>query len=403
MRNFLLFFILFGLGVTLSAQDKLKMIFVGDIMGHGPQIESAAIETNKLYDYSPCFRFLKPLLEQSDLAIGNLELTLPGKPPYTGYPTFKSPDELPLALRAAGFDLLVTANNHSNDGGLIGVQNTIKTLEKNGFYQTGTFIDSSHRAALYPLIVYKGNFKLAFLNYTYGTNGIPNHKPSVVNLIDEKAIKADIDAAKAHKPDAIITVVHWGDEYQLAENERQRALAQKMLTWGSTMVIGAHPHVVQPIKNYPLQEANGSTRNGLVVYSMGNFISAQTKTYTDIGLMVEIELEKKNGGQESAVSSQPSATSGQELAISHQQTVISKVEYIPVYRYIYRPAAGKPVYMTVPVAAFENGEMQAQQPMPEATRAAMKQSADVIRKNLTQHGAVERKVSAKEITIPTEK
>lgn len=376
MKKVLLFFALLFVLSQLSAQDKLKMIFVGDIMGHGPQIESAAVEPNKLYDYSPCFRFIAPLLEQSDLAIGNLELTLPGKPPYTGYPTFKSPDELPLALRAAGFDLLVTANNHSNDGGLIGVQNTIKTLEKNGFYQTGTFIDSSHRAALYPLIVYKGNFKLAFLNYTYGTNGIPNHKPSVVNLIDEKAIKADIDAAKAHKPDAIITVVHWGDEYQLAENERQRALAQKMLNWGSTMVIGAHPHVVQPIKNYSLQEANGATRNGLVVYSMGNFISAQTKTYTDIGLMVEIELEKK----------------------SNQQTAISKVEYIPVYRYIYRPAAGKPVYMTVPVSAFENGEMQALQPMPEATRAAMKQSADVIRKNLTQHGAVERKVSAKEIS-----
>jgi poly-gamma-glutamate synthesis protein (capsule biosynthesis protein) len=402
MRKVLPFFVLLFVLSQLSAQDKLKMIFVGDIMGHGPQIESAAIEANKLYDYSPCFQFLKPLLEQADLAIGNLELTLPGKPPYTGYPTFKSPDELPLALRAAGFDLLVTANNHSNDGGLIGVQNTIKTLEKNGFYQTGTFIDSSHRAALYPLIVYKGNFKLAFLNYTYGTNGIPNHKPSVVNLIDEKAIKADIDAAKAHKPDAIITVVHWGDEYQLAENERQRALAQKMLSWGSTMVIGAHPHVVQPIKNYPLQEANGATRNGLVVYSMGNFISAQTKTYTDIGLMVEIELEKK-GSQQSATGNQPAAVSNEQSAMSNPQTMISKVEYIPVYRYIYRPAAGKPVYMTVPVAAFENGEMQAQQPMPEATRAAMKQSADVIRKNLTQHGAIERKVSAKEITVTTEK
>lgn len=398
MRKALLFFAFLFVLSQLSAQDKLKMIFVGDIMGHGPQIESAAIEPNKLYDYSPCFRFIAPLLEQNDLAIGNLELTLPGKPPYTGYPTFKSPDELPLALRAAGFDLLVTANNHSNDGGLIGVQNTIKTLEKNGFYQTGTFIDSSHRAALYPLIVYKGNFKLAFLNYTYGTNGIPNHKPSVVNLIDEKAIKADIDAAKAHKPDAIITVVHWGDEYQLTENERQRALAQKMLNWGSTMVIGAHPHVVQPIKNYPLQETNGATRNGLVVYSMGNFISAQTKTYTDIGLMVEIELEKNNGGQQSAMSNQPPAANNEQSAVSNQQTVISKVEYIPVYRYIYRPAAGKPVYMTVPVAAFENGEMQALQPMPETTRAAMKQSADVIRKNLTQHGAVERKVSAKEIS-----
>ena len=189
-KTLLLFLLAFGIFLNLSAQDKLKMIFVGDIMGHGPQIESAAIETNKLYDYSPCFQYIAPLLAQADLAIGNLELTLPGKPPYTGYPTFKSPDELPLALRAAGFDLLVTANNHSNDGGLIGLQNTIKTIEKNGFYQTGTFIDSAHREALYPLIVYKGNFKLAFLNYTYGTNGIPTPKPAVVNLIDEKAIKA---------------------------------------------------------------------------------------------------------------------------------------------------------------------------------------------------------------------
>ena len=368
---------------SLVAQDKLKMIFVGDIMGHGPQIESAAIEANKLYDYSPCFKFIAPLLAQSDLAIGNLELTLPGKPPYTGYPTFKSPDELPLALRAAGFDLLVTANNHSNDGGLLGVQNTVKTLEKNGFYQTGTFIDSSYRAALYPLIVYKGSFKLAFLNYTYGTNGIPTPKPAVVNVIDEKAIKADIEAAKAHQPDAIITFVHWGDEYQLTENDRQRSLAKKMLEWGSTMVIGSHPHVVQPIKTYPLPQADSTMRNGLVVYSMGNFISAQTKIYTDIGLMVEVELEKN---------------------ASTQKTAISKTEYIPVYRYVYRvPGAAKSTYMTLPVAAFENGLMATQQPMSEAIRAAMKQSADVIRKNLTQFGAVERKVSAEEILQSTEK
>jgi poly-gamma-glutamate synthesis protein (capsule biosynthesis protein) len=278
---------------------------------------------------------------------------------------------------------LVTANNHSNDGGLLGVQNTVKTLEKNGFYQTGTFIDSSYRAALYPLIVYKGSFKLAFLNYTYGTNGIPTPKPAVVNVIDEKAIKADIEAAKAHQPDAIITFVHWGDEYQLTENERQRSLAKKMLDWGSTMVIGSHPHVVQPIKTYPLPQADSTMRNGLVVYSMGNFISAQTKIYTDIGLMVEIELEKN---------------------ASTQKTAISKTEYIPVYRYVYRaPGTAKSTYMTLPVAAFEGGQMEIQQPMSEATRAAMKQSADVIRKNLTQFGAIERKVSAQEILQSPEK
>lgn len=368
---------------VLSGQDSLnriRLIFVGDIMGHGPQIEAAMVEKDKLYDYTPCFEYVAPLLREYDLAIGNLELTLPGKPPYTGYPTFKSPDDLAVALRGAGFDLLVTANNHSNDGGLNGVLNTIKTVQQNGFFQTGTFADSLQRKALYPLIVYQGNFKLAFLNYTYGTNGIPTPKPAVINLIDETAIAADMAVARALRPDAIIVLLHWGAEYQLTENTAQRQLAQKVLEWGADVVIGAHPHVVQPIKNQTVSRPDGSAKTGLVVYSLGNFISAQTKTYTNLGLMVGMEWEKN---------------------LYTQQTRCVDVHYLPVYRHIQRLANGRSQYLVLPVSAFENAPENPLQ-LSEATRQAMKTVANTIRNNLNAHGAKERKISLEDLLNPKE-
>ncbi|MFN9956360.1 MAG: CapA family protein, partial [bacterium] len=131
-----------------------------------------------------------------DLAIGNLEFTLPGKPPYSGYPQFRSPDSVAIALKEAGFDLLVTANNHSNDAGKTGVEHPIHTVRKLGVHQTGTFLDSLDQSQNYPLLIQHGNFKLAFLNYTYGTNGIPTKAPVIVNLIDEKQIALDMQKAR---------------------------------------------------------------------------------------------------------------------------------------------------------------------------------------------------------------
>ncbi|MEL6923052.1 MAG: CapA family protein, partial [Bacteroidota bacterium] len=202
---------------SLSAnEDTLRLLFVGDVMGHGPQIRSAEILKNKVYNYDPCFQYVKPIIQQADLAIANLEVTLPGKPPYQGYPRFRSPNDLAHALRSAGFDLLVTANNHSNDAGKAGVISTIKTVQELGFYQTGTFKNQLDRDVFYPLLVYKNGFKLAFLNYTYDTNKIPTRPPTVVNEIDEALIKADLAEAQQLKPDAIIVVMHWGNEYRYA-------------------------------------------------------------------------------------------------------------------------------------------------------------------------------------------
>lgn len=347
-------------GAALSAQpDTLRLIFAGDIMGHSPQIKSAETAPGK-YDYTPCFRYVKPVLSKADLAIGNLELTLPGKPPYTGYPMFRSPDALAPALKDAGFDILVTANNHSNDSRGQGVANTIEVLQQQGFLQTGTFKNQRERSALYPLMVYKDGFKLAFLNYTYGTNGVPTEAPTIVNLIDTVQIKADLAEARARQPDCIIVVMHWGLEYQLAENAEQRALARLLIAHGADMVIGAHPHVVQPIKKESATAPDGTRREAVVVYSMGNFISNQQQANTDIGILFQVEIVKNKGVSKARV---------------------GRYGYIPVWRYIHKAANGKSTYFALPVGRVEqNADLLPG--MPAASRSVMIKSAETVRKRL---------------------
>lgn len=334
------FLFLFFFGKNASAQtqpdsiSKINLLFVGDIMGHDPQIKSAEVTKNKSYNYEPCFQYVKPIIEKADLAIANLEVTLPGEPPYRGYPQFRSPDELALALRLAGFDLLVTANNHSNDAGKKGVINTISTVKDYGFYQTGTFKNKEERELFYPLIVYKNDFKIAFLNYTYGTNGLKTRPPVIVNYIDEKLIEEDMKLAHQLQPDAIIVITHWGKEYKYVENEKQRKLAKKIFNWGADLIIGMHPHVVQPIREMEILQQDSTLKKTLVTYSLGNFISGQTTPNTEGGFMFEVALEKN---------------------IKTNEVTLGQHHYIPVWRYVYQDSKKKSTYFALPVSPFENG------------------------------------------------
>jgi poly-gamma-glutamate synthesis protein (capsule biosynthesis protein) len=345
----------------LSAQtDTLRLLFAGDIMGHAPQIKSAEVAAGKKYDYSPCFRYINPLLEQADVAIGNLELTLPGKPPYTGYPMFRSPDALADALKGAGFDLLVTANNHSNDAYGAGVTATIETLRNVGFQQTGTFLNAADRKAHYPLILYKNGFKIAILNYTYDTNGVPTQAPTIVNLIDTAQIADDLYEARARKPHYIIVVMHWGIEYQLKENADQRRLARMLIRNGADLIIGMHPHVVQPIRTETARMPDGSLKEVLTVYSLGNFISNQRQPNTDGGILFQVDLLKTKGSP---------------------VVRLGKNGYIPVWRYMHRAASGKTVYYTLPIARLER-RPDLFSDMPSTARASMLKYAEQLRKRL---------------------
>jgi poly-gamma-glutamate capsule biosynthesis protein CapA/YwtB (metallophosphatase superfamily) len=271
---------------TATAQDttRLSLIFAGDIMGHDSQIASAYDPVKKKYDYSSCFQYVKQYLDSADLAIGNLELTLAG-PPYGGYPQFGSPDALAVTLKDIGFDVLVTANNHCVDRGRKGLERTIAMLDSFKIAHTGTFVDTASRMNDSPLIVEKNGFKLAILNYTYGTNGIAVTKPNIVNHLDTAMMRKDLVKSKEMKADVIIVFTHWGAEYQSLPSKSQKDLTEFCFKYGAQLVIGAHPHVLQPMEWR-------RDKNQFVAYSLGNYISGQRKRYTDGGSMAYLELKK---------------------------------------------------------------------------------------------------------------
>lgn len=374
MKYLLLFLV--SLSLNLTAQEdsliQFKLLFVGDVMQHKPQIKAAEISPNKSYDYESCFKYVSPIIKKADLAVGNLEVTLPGKPPYQGYPQFRSPDDLAKGLRFSGFDMMVTSNNHSNDAGKTGVINTIETLKNYGFYQTGTFKNKEERNLFYPLIVHKDNFQLGFLNYTYGTNGLKTKYPTVVNYIDTAIIKKDLALTNLINPDFTIVIMHWGKEYKLIESQEQRDLTAWLFKNGADLVIGSHPHVVQPIK---IHKNERTLTDNLVVYSMGNFISNQTKLNTDGGIMVEIDLTKN---------------------LSTEQTWLARHAYIPVWRYIQKDKKGKRHYFAVPVSAFENGNERLLK-MRTADRAAMKAFVKKTRTHLGKYDGIERMIDLSEV------
>lgn len=285
-NSIMLFFAMLLLVQPLSAQEpsSLTLLFAGDIMGHDSQIESALQMGDGAYDYSSCFKYVKPYISSADIAIGNLEVTFAG-PPYKGYPAFSSPDALAYAIRDAGFDVLVNANNHAIDRGKAGLERTLYVLDSLGIIQTGVFRTPAERRTAYPLIIEKNNIRLALLNYTYGTNGIRATPPNIVNYIDTVEVRKDLEKAATARPDYTIVLMHWGLEYERTENSQQRELARFLLEHGADAIIGSHPHVVQPIRLYG---------DHLVVYSKGNMISNQRKRYTDGGILVDLTLEKSD-------------------------------------------------------------------------------------------------------------
>lgn len=320
MKNILIISTLLLASCFTFAQDttRLSLIFAGDIMGHDSQIASAYDAVNKKYDYTSCFQFIRPYIESADLALGNLEVTLAG-PPYKGYPQFSSPDELAIALKEMGFDILVTSNNHCVDRGKKGLERTIAMLDSFDIPHTGTFVDEVNRLNDYPLIIEKNGFRLSLLNYTYGTNGLPVYKPNIVNTLDTAVMRKDLLKAKEQKPDAIIVFTHWGAEYQSLPSKQLKDLTEFCFKHGAKLVIGAHPHVIQPMEWR-------KTKDQFVAYSLGNFVSGQRKRYTDGGALAYIELEKITYKPDSAFTTIDSA--GYYLEWVHRTADVYKDYYV---------------------------------------------------------------------------
>lgn len=291
MTHFVLLPLIVSLFSALTEPEEIEILFAGDAMQHESQL-NAARRNDGSFDYSDCFGRIAPYVRSADYAVVNLECPLGGKP-YSGYPMFCAPDEFAVALRDAGFDLALNANNHTLDRRDKGLARTISVLDSIGLRHTGTYSPAESLDSLVPFIADIKGFKVAFLNYTYGTNGIRHGRGVAVDYIDTAKIRRDITSARECGAEVVAVCPHWGLEYHLLPEKSQRLLAAQIKGMGADMVIGAHPHVVQPMEL--LTDTTG--RRTLTVYSLGNFISGMRTIDTRGGAVVTVGLRRDENGR----------------------------------------------------------------------------------------------------------
>ena len=336
---------------SLPKETTFDMLLTGDIMCHNTMYKDAYDKDSDTYDFGYMFDDIKYYIQTADIAVGNLETTFAGKEKgYSNYPTFNTPEQLATTLKKVGFDVVSTANNHCMDSGYNGLVSTLNYLDKNDISHTGTYATEEDSKEI--LIKNVKGVKIAFLSYTYGTNGIsiPKDKSYAVNLIDKDLILEHLELAKAKKPDMICVSMHWGIEYQIKPNKEQKDLADFLFDNGVDVIIGNHPHVPQPMEKRTIELEDGSTKDVFVVYSLGNFMADQNSKYTKDTALLNLNITKNN---ETGKISINSATYTPIYYYKNSSVSTHKFKFIDINRAIeayesdYDTSIGKTLYNTL--------------------------------------------------------
>lgn len=297
---------------TVVLKDSFATIVsFGDALCHKPVDNAAYDNETGTYDFSPMFKYVEKYFQNSTINIGNCESPMAGaEKGYSGYPTFNAPEHLAVDLKELGVDIMTTANNHSLDKGYSGLSSTLDFLDDAEIAHVGTARTEEEQNNI--LFMDLNGIRTAFLAYTYGTNGIPvpKDKEFCVNLIDEDLILKQINQAKEEGAELIVTSMHWGLEYQTTENAEQDKLAEFLIKNDVQIILGSHPHVLQPMKMLKVEADEGEEKEGLVIFSQGNFFSNQTKENTKNTAIFKIEVKK-------------SGETG--------EVTVEKVTYAPIY------------------------------------------------------------------------
>ena len=299
--------------VKVPDDITINMTVTGDVLCHNTNFWDAYDASTDSYDFSYVFEDIEKYFSSADIVVGTIETSFAGKEAgYSNYPTFNSPEELATDLKELGYDVMAMATNHCLDKGYKGLVSTIEELDKAGIKHIGTY--KSEEDSKEILIQDVKGIKMAFLNYTYGTNGIPipAGKEYSVNLIDKDKIKADIEKAKKLNADVICVNMHWGEEYRQTATQEQEELADFLFQNGVDLILGSHTHVLEPMEKRTVTLADGTKKDGFVIYSLGNFMSGQNANYTRQSVILDIQLTKK----------------GKDNTIS-----IDSVKYTPIYMY----------------------------------------------------------------------
>ena len=338
-------------GQSVYVVSKVDIGSMGDILIHSPVLNAFYDKDSGKYNFEKIFTYIKPYIKELDYAVINLEGTL-SEGNYSGYPTFRYPDNIIDCAKDCGFSMFLTSNNHSNDGGSLGFIKTMEILKQKGVDFTGTRINKED-----PRYFIKdlNGIKFGIVNYTYGTisedgivsvNGIPSTRENGdrLNVFDYKRLedfyndqKNIVEDLKRNEVDKIIYYMHWGEEYQLKPNTLQQKMSQKLCDLGVDVIIGGHPHVIQPMD---VIHSDISNKDTVCIYSIGNAISNQRKEikeiissgHTEDGVIFTVSFEKYSNGV----------------------VVTSDVKVLPTWVNLYNAENGKKVYQIIPLDKSKN-------------------------------------------------
>ena len=300
-----------------TVEEKIEpinftMTAIGDTLCHNTQYWDAYNSSTKQYDFSYVYDDIKDYTSSADITIGSLETSFAGEDRgYSNYPVFNSPDSLATGLKDIGVDVISLAGNHALDYGYSGICRTIDVLDNVGISHLGTYKSAEDQDKI--LIKDVKGVKIAFINYTYGTNGIPvpSDKPYCLNLIDKDLISKQINQAKEQNVDMIVACMHWGTEYKTSANDEQKELADFLFKSGVDIILGNHPHVLETMEKKTITLDDGSTKDVFVVYALGNFTADQRAEITRDSAILNLDITKDSDGK----------------------ILINKVSYVPIYMY----------------------------------------------------------------------
>lgn len=305
-----------------SVPKKVTLVATGDILMHNTQIASGQ-QADGTFQFDSFFAPVRSLIQYGDYASTNFEAAMAGQHSgYTGYPKFNSPDEMAATLKEAGYDLVVTSNNHILDRGFSGAIRTMGVLRNAGLDIVGTYQSQEEKNSF--LIKDLDGIRVGYLAYSYGTNGIPVPKehPYFFNFLNKETILKEVNQLRP-KVDVLVLVLHWGVEYSLQPTKEQQELSRIFLGAGVDVILGSHPHVIQPMEVMRI-----NNKDKLVIYSMGNFIGDQRGVERNSGAIFNISFEKD---------------------VSQGKTVLKSVSYTPTYSHSYRGDKGRLCFRVVAV------------------------------------------------------
>lgn len=289
---------------TPQTSTDITLAFCGDVVCH-TGLNDDAKKSDGTYDYTPIFGDAKDIISKADYAVCTMETTFPKTTEYTGYPQFKSPPELAKAMKDIGIDLVNTASNHCMDSYKSGLISTLDVLDQNGLDHVGTYRTQEEHDKNDGILVKNINgVNIAFLSFTYGTNGLPvtgfeyvsniffKDYLTTLKNIDYDLLKKDMAEARSLNTNMIVVVMHWGNEYAIKPVSYQKELADFFFKEGATLVIGGHCHVPEPIELRHVVDNEGNERMGLLAYCLGNFVSCQNDRYTNLTAILKIDIQK---------------------------------------------------------------------------------------------------------------